>query len=291
MLAHLKLLRPRQMVKNLFCFAGVLFSGKFNDWHNVLLAFEVFLLFSAASSAVYVFNDLQDIARDRLHPKKRFRPLASGAVKPVVGLFMGMTLIFVAVFGAAQFEGNGVWTCIVFYFANNVAYTLWLKHMALVDVLSISLGFVLRLLAGIYVLNELPTAWITLCTLFLTLFLGFAKRRAELASLDPATDKSQRPVLNEYSVGYLDLLVNGTAMMAIMCYALFTTTSGKSPNLVMTVPIVFFSIMHYKRKVMLRGSGEEPERQVFKDPRLFVSVVLWFLTYFWATYSEVHLFR
>lgn len=289
MIAHLHLLRPRQMTKNAFCFAGLLFSGRFVSFEATLAAITTFIAFCAVSSSVYIFNDILDRDRDRLHPKKRYRSLASKAVGVPVACLMAVTLAGIGLTFAYVVHIT-VLCCVVLYLANNVAYSLGLKHLSLFDVLCIAFGFVLRLLAGIYAVDDLPTTWVTLCTFFLSVFLGFSKRRAELVSLIPE-DEQQRPVLSKYTLQFLDYLVNSSAVMTVMCYALFTALPAKNPTLVITVPIVYFALMHYKRLVMIYQYGEEPERIVLKDLRLQICVLLWLTTYFGITYSDLHLFR
>jgi len=288
--ACLKLMRPRQGAKNLVCMAGVLFSGRFTEERFLVAALLTFVAFTVTSSSVYVFNDVLDRERDRQHPTKRRRPIASGAVTVPTALLLGLVLA-AAGLALAYTLGMSVLACLLLYVANNLAYTLGLKHMALFDVLSIALGFVLRLAAGVYAVADLPTTWITLCTFFLALFLAFGKRRAELAALTSTADNQQRPVLSQYTVPYLDSLVNSSAIMAVMCYALFTSTSGKNPTLVITVPIVFYGIMHYKGLLVLLKDGEEPERILLRDVRIQATVLLWLASYLAITSGEIHLFR
>ena len=290
MLAYLRLLRPRQMSKNAFCFAGVVFSGRFVYLESNIAAALTFAAFCACSSAVYILNDVIDQERDREHPRKRLRPIASGKVSVPVALLLG-TILVVASFLLGALINWAVVVCLGLYLINNAAYSLGLKHVALIDVLSIALGFVLRLVAGAYAVGELPTTWFTLCTFFLSIFLGSAKRRAELAGIVPEKEKLQRPVLREYSVQYLDQLVNSSAAMAVMCYALFTVMSHKNPALIITVPIVFFAVMYYKRLVMVEKCGEEPERTVVGNRYLLASVILWLIAYFGIIYGDFHLFR
>jgi 4-hydroxybenzoate polyprenyltransferase len=290
-LTYLRLLRPRQMTKNLFCLGGVLFSDRFGHRGYVVAALLTLVAFSVGSSAVYVVNDVVDRERDRQHPTKRLRPVASGDVSIFAALTIALVLACSG-FAIAALLPRGVAVCLALYLAMNLAYTCSLKHLAIVDVVCIALGFVLRLLGGIYAVDELPTAWITLCTLFLTLFLGFCKRRSELARLQLANvEQTQRPVLSQYTVSYLDQLVNSTAVMAIMCYALFSASPTKNPSLVVTVPLVFFGIMHYKGLVMVRGMGEEPERVVMRDLRLLFTALAWLVAYFAITLGGVRLFR
>jgi 4-hydroxybenzoate polyprenyltransferase len=187
--------------------------------------------------------------------------------------------------------GIKTWVCILLYAVNNLLYTFRLKHLPLLDVGSIAIGFVLRLLAGVYAVEESPSAWITLCTFFLALFLGFAKRRTELAGLGETLPDTQRPVLAQYTLPWLDSLVAGAATMTVMSYALFTTISGKNPTLVLTVPIVYYAIMHYKLQLLLAAGTEEPEKMLLKDGVIRLSVLLWLLCYLVIVYGDVRLFH
>jgi 4-hydroxybenzoate polyprenyltransferase len=289
--AWLRLLRPRQMMKNVFCLAGVMFGpGRLTDAHAWVLDFATLVVFSFTSCSVYIFNDIIDRERDRLHPRKRSRPIASGAIS-VTSAAVTAVVLAAGALAWAWAIAPLVFVCVLLYLVNNVAYSLKLKHMALFDVLCIALGFLLRLLAGIYALGDLPTAWIALCSFFLTLFLGFSKRRTELMRLMPSENQQHRPVLSKYTTQFLDYLVNNTAVMTIMCYALFTASGEKNPSLVITVPIVFFAVMHYKRLVMLFGAAEEPEKLVLRDARLLVSILIWLICYLAIVHSNVELFR
>ncbi len=290
MFAYLRLMRPRQMTKNVFCFAGLIFSGRFREPGAIPGACLAFAAFCLVSSAVYILNDCIDRDRDRAHPRKRNRPIASGAVGVTGAVFLAVILAVGAAL-LAYLASTGTLVCLLLYMVNNLAYSLILKHMAIVDVISIAVGFVLRLLAGVYAVDELPTSWITLCTFFLTVFLGFCKRRAELGGIVPAEENEQRPVLSQYTLQFLDYLVNSSAVMTVMCYALFTTTANKNPSLVITVPVVFFAVLHYKRIVMILHDGEEPERLVLRDIRLQLSILIWFALYLAITLRNWRLFQ
>jgi 4-hydroxybenzoate polyprenyltransferase len=289
--AFLRLVRPHQWTKNLFCFAGVLFGpGRLPQSHAWLLDALTFLVFVAASSSVYILNDVLDRDRDRRHRNKRLRPIASGLVSIPAAMATAALLALLAVAGSFAL-GNSVAICLCLYIGNSFTYSFILKDIAVIDVISIACGFVLRLLAGVYALDDLPTAWIVLCSFFLALFLGIAKRRAELASLLEEEEMAQRPVLLKYTVPFLDYLLNSASVMAIMCYALFTTTAQKNPSLVVTVPIVFWAVMHYKRLIMLLQFGEEPERIVLRDSPLLAGIGLWLGSYLIIYWGNVHLFR
>ncbi|WRH68766.1 MAG: UbiA prenyltransferase family protein [Planktothrix sp. GU0601_MAG3] len=319
----IKLIRPHQWTKNLFCLAGLLFGGRLLQPQAILLSILTVIFFSAIASAIYIFNDIQDRERDRLHPKKKYRPIASGQVSIKIGLAIAFCLTMVSLLGA---YGLGIPTliCILLYAINNIIYSIKLKNIPLFDVSCIAFGFVLRLLAGIYALGDMPTAWIVLCTFFLTLFLGFSKRRSELLSLlhfqtnqtnfypetslqpdlkSPNSEPSylelfyqrgsqnqQRPVLSQYTLPYLDSLLNSTATMTIMCYALFTIKSGKNPSLVITVPIVYYAVMHYKWLVTVLADGEEPSRILIQDPTIKWSLIVWLISYLVIIYFNIHLF-
>ena len=283
MLPILKLLRPRQWIKNGVCLAGVVFAGMYAQPRAVALAGATMLVFCLASSSIYVWNDIHDRERDRCHPKKCGRPVANGDVSVLAAGVVSAALGIGGLFGGLSL-GWDVFACVALYMINNFLYSAWLKHWALLDVLCIALGFVLRLVAGVYVVGDIPTTWIILCSFFLASFLGFAKRRAELSSIcgTPGKQRSpfdQRPVLSGYSVDYLDSLVSSSATMAIISYALFATASGKNPCLIVTLPIVFYAIMHYKRLVMVIESGEEPELILLKDGHIIVSIVAWLVLY------------
>jgi 4-hydroxybenzoate polyprenyltransferase len=310
-MSYIQLLRPNQWTKNAFCLAGVFFSGHFRNPADLWAALATFGCFCAASSATYIFNDIIDRRRDSEHPQKCRRPIASGTIRVPTAIGIAIGLMVLSLFTADAIGRFAVmnhaldqasdtpsvfvlrWAvlgCVLLYFVNNLAYAVLLKHIALFDVLCIALGFVLRLLAGVYAVGVLPTSWITLCTFFLTVFLGFAKRRSELGSMLEDESTSRRPVLSKYTVTLLDYMLNNAAVMTVVCYALFTSTSGKNPTLVVTVPIVFFAVMHYKRLVVLWNIGEEPDWLVLKDLRIQLSILLWLLCYFVIVEWDVRLF-
>lgn len=276
----LRLLRPHQWSKNVLCLAGVFFGGHgqyLSDPRALGLALQTFAVFCLGASSVYVLNDMMDRHRDRLHPKKRHRPIASGAVTPRVAVLLALAL-FVAALAWAFHLGWPVLASLAAYLAVNAAYSPVLKHLVLVDVLAVSFGFVARLVAGVFVMGELPSSWIVLCTFFLAVFLAFGKRRAELANLGNG-NKTQRPSLRGYTLEQLDGLVNGAGIMAIISYALFTALSAPRPTLVLTVPVVYYAIAHYQRMLFRNAYGEEPDAVLVKDGHILASVVIWLALY------------
>lgn len=286
----LRLLRPAHWIKNLVCLAGVLF---YQQWGQIAPALGVMLAFALVSSTVYIINDIADIERDRKHPKKKNRPLASGTIQPttagVVALLLAtfaLTLAFVLHFKSG--------CCCAAYLVINLAYSFKLKHLPIADAFCIAFGFILRLLAGIYILDQLPVSWLMLFTFFLSLFLGFAKRRAELVALEEAnTAQERRPVLDHYSMSFLDGALDTSAALAIACYALFLLLPSplqQDPTLVVTVPVIAFMILHYRRRLTHPKYRIEPNKIIFNDVTMQGAAVLWLVLYVVVQRSEVKWF-
>jgi 4-hydroxybenzoate polyprenyltransferase len=290
----IQLLRPHQWTKNGFCLAGLIFSGRLAEGHAMaaaLAAATIFAAFCCASSAVYIFNDLVDVERDRRHPKKRHRPIASDRISKSVAV--ALMIAFAAIGLVASFATDfKSLVCVAIYLAMNVVYSLGWKHEPILDVVCIASGFVLRLLAGVFALKETPTTWIMLSTLFLSLFLGLAKRRAELASAQAAgAGEAQRPVLLAYTVPLLDSLLGCAATLTVITYTLFTVLSNKNPSLVLTVPFVFYGIFYYILLIMTRGDTEEPDRLLLRDRKLQGCIAIWLAAYIAIWYFDPTLFR
>jgi 4-hydroxybenzoate polyprenyltransferase len=270
----LRLMRPAQWTKNLLCLAGPLFSTipvGLAQWQAAATAVLAFCLLSAT---VYAVNDIADAQADRLSERKRHRPVAAGRVSPAqawalaAGCAAAACLVASALPLAAQLA-------MLAYLAINVLYSRVLKHLALVDVFCISLGFILRLLTGIYAIGDSPTAWIVLCTMALTMFVGFSKRRAELHAVVSSGGTAHRPALAAYSVAYLDFLVSATSTTTVVTYALFTTTAGRDPTLLLTVLPVVFAVFHYQRNLMLGTGSDAPEWLLLRDRVLWICAAVW----------------
>lgn len=270
----LALMRPHQWLKNIFVFAGLVFS---QSWHDTALLTKVLSAFGAfclLSSAVYIVNDWGDRANDALHPTKRFRPLASGAVGPTAA-FSLVLLLLVGGVTLAQLGGN-VWLLVLIgvYIASNLAYSWQLKQVPVVDVFIIALGFMLRLLAGTVGVGIPPSRWLILTGIFAALFLGFSKRRAE--SFHEVA--SQRSVLSHYPPALLDTFVAVTMTAALLTYSLFATSpesqAQHGERLVYTVPIVIFGMLRYAYQVH-RGRGEDVARDLLRDPWIVGALIAW----------------
>jgi 4-hydroxybenzoate polyprenyltransferase len=265
-------LRPHQWTKNLLLFAGILFSGTLGDPTHVARAAAAFVAYCLLSSAGYLVNDVRDAERDRLHPAKRLRPVASGRLSPRGALAEAAALLLVAVALAAAL-GPGSLAFAGAFAAGQLAYTLGLKQVVVVDALTIAGLFVLRAGAGAEAVGVPISHWLLLCTALLALFLAFAKRRGELLS----TSGASRAVLRLYSFRRLGPLVWATAIGSCAAYTVYTITGSDSAEMAVTVPLVVFGLGRYLYLMLRRELGEEPDRVLLTDVPILATVVLWAL--------------
>lgn len=284
--AYVRLLRPRHALKNTFVLAGVAFAHQITNVPVVVSALLAFLAFSLTASGIYVLNDYVDRDVDRRHPTKRYRPLASGVVSPLEGLLLGSFCLCTGML-TAWAASPRVLAIVAGYFAINVAYSLWLKRMAVVDVFCIASGFMLRIMAGTWGIGIAPSRWMLLTGLFLTLFLGFAKRRAEWRGAQG--DNAQRAALGQYNLELLDKFLSITATGTVLCYGLYTLDAATvalhgTGRLIYTVPFVLFGLFRYMLLLHATGKGEDPTHDLFVDRQIiatgaaFVAVTLWVLS-------------
>jgi len=274
-------LRPADWVKNAFLFPVLIFAGKLTDWgavRTVLLAAGVFCVIS---SAMYLLNDVADVAEDRRHPVKRLRPIAAGLISPQLAVFCAVAL---AAFGlAAGWRlDRGFFVAVAVYVVITVAYSLAFKHVMLVDVFVVANGFVIRVVAGATVIHRQPSAWLIVCATFLALFLALGKRRHELVVLGDRASE-HRAHLSLYSPYLLDQLIGIVTACTVMSYALYTLSAEVAQEfpgkrLELTVPCVLFGIFRYLYLVHQRAEGGNPARLLFTDRVLFSVVSLWALT-------------
>jgi 4-hydroxybenzoate polyprenyltransferase len=278
--AWLRLLRPHQWLKNGFVFVGLLFGHAWTDPLKLSQALAAFAAFCLLASAVYVMNDLIDREQDRLHPKKKHRPLAAGTVSVTAAVVLATACLLGGMAVAWLFAGSAPWIFLA-YVVMNLAYSLGLKHVVILDVFIIAAGFMLRLLAGTLGLGIAPSHWLLLCGLMLTLFLGFAKRRAELdALLDESA--SHRRVLEHYTAPMLDQFIGIVAAATVISYALYTVSAETvalhgTRGLIATVPLVLYGMLRYLWRLHARGGGGDPARELLTDPHLLVVTAAWLL--------------
>ena len=273
--AALVAMRPRQWTKNLLLFAGILFAAELGDEVRWLEATAAFLAYCAASSAAYLVNDVRDADVDRLHPVKRNRPIARGELPVPAALGLAGCLAALALGVAAALNP---WSLALMgaFLAVQAAYTGGVKHVVLVDVLAIAGLFVIRAAAGAEAVQVPISPWLLLCTALLALFLGLAKRRAELVRVnDEAT--VGRPVLDGYSLPLVDQLVTIVAGSTVIAYALYTFEGRDSRAMMATIPFVLLGVFRYLLLMHRRDLGEEPEEVFLRDAPLAATVAAWAL--------------
>ena len=266
-------LRPRQWVKNLLLFAGIIFAAQLDDPTRWLEAIAAFVAYCAASSAAYLVNDLRDVEADRLHPVKRRRPIASGELRPRVAVVLACALAVGALAVTASL-GPASLACLLCFAALQAAYTLGLKHVVLVDVLVIAALFVVRAAAGAVAVDVRISPWLLVCTGLLALFLALGKRRAELVLVGAERTPGRR-VLEGYSLALVDQLLAAVAGATVVAYVLYTVTARDSLALVATVPFVVFGLGRYLQLLHRHSAGEEPENVLLGDVPILVTVAAW----------------
>ena len=270
-------LRPKQWLKNLIVLAPLVFSRELASLGATGAALGAFAVFCGLASGVYLFNDLRDVEADRKHPRKRFRPLPAGELSPAVAVAAGVFLLSGSLLAALALEP--VLALIgALYLAVNVAYTLVLKRVVLLDVFAVSSGFVLRATAGGVVVGVIISPWLFLCTLFLSLFLALGKRRHELVTVENAHE--HRLSLAGYSTLFIDQMVGILAAITVATYALYTVADVTverfgTENLIYTVPFVLYGIFRYLFLIYQRNGGDRPEHSLITDGALLATVGLW----------------
>jgi 4-hydroxybenzoate polyprenyltransferase len=269
-------LRPRQWTKNLLLFAGIIFAAKLGEVERWIDAWTAFVAYCAASSAAYLLNDVRDVESDRAHPVKRRRPIASGEISSSAALWLAAVLATLALVLAGLLGLRSLGLLVAFG-TIQVAYTLRLKHVVLVDVLAIAGLFVIRAAAGAVAVDVRISPWLLLCTWLLSLFLALGKRRGELV-LVATRDAPGRPVLDGYSLTVVDQLLTIVASGTIVAYALYTFSARDSHALMVTVPFVVYGVFRYILLLHRGDAGEEPENVLVHDVPILVTVALWGVT-------------
>jgi 4-hydroxybenzoate polyprenyltransferase len=270
-------MRPRQWVKNLFVLAGLVFSQRLFT-ESTWIALAAFAVFCAVSGAIYLLNDVADRERDRLDPKKRERPIASGRLSVGVAIAAAVGLIAGGLVASALLARPFLITVLA-YVALLVAYSAWLKHIVIVDVLVVAGGFVLRALAGAVVIAVQMSGWLLICTVLLALFLALGKRRYEYVTLDKDAAR-HRPILAEYSPALLDQMIAVVTASTVTAYALYTMSPETVAKfhthlLPATLPFVLYGIFRYLYLLYRRQLGGNPSELLFSDRALIIDAVGW----------------
>lgn len=294
MTKYLKLLRVEQWIKNLFVFVPLFFSGNITNLDLLIKSIFAFIIFSLIASSVYIINDYSDIESDKKHPEKRRRPLASGAISKKNALFVLVLLLavgIICIFFAQYYFHHNLWkfaTIIGFYFIMNLAYTFKLKHVAIVDVSIIALGFVLRVLAGGYATGIFISQWAILLTFVLALVLAIGKRRGEL--INAQISGKTRRALDGYNVQFADIALSLSCTLAIVCYLMFTLSPEVQkrfhPRVFYTVIFVVFAILRYLQQTLVYNKTESPTKIIYRDRYLQITLILWIAAFLLQIYFK-----
>ena len=268
----IKLIRPKQWIKNVFVLAPLIFSRTFMQPDAILKAILAMLCFITASSAVYVLNDIIDIEKDKLHVVKRLRPLASGAIGKGSAVVFMVILLAISLISAFLINSS-VLFCIVFYILMNIFYSTILKNLVIVDIMVISLGFVLRVICGAVAIPVYISSWILLCTFFIALCVGAGKRKSEKAVLNDDSTLHRR-VLSSYDDEFLNSLIRISITGSAITYSLYTILEYESQLPMITILFVFLGLFRYMQLILSEEEGRLPEEIVLSDVPLMASIVL-----------------
>lgn len=303
---YFRLLRPRQWIKNLAVFAAVMFNGELFNLITLEKVVAGFIIFSVISSAIYVINDIFDVNKDRQHPFKQYRPLASGDISIFSGLLIALSLASIGII-ASYFISTAFFVITIVYILLQISYSMFLKHIAVIDILALAGGYILRVYAGEFLSGYHISVWLLLTTISLSLFLAIGKRRRELTLISSETGRNIleiRRSLSHYSERLLDVYASIFATSTFISYALFTFLETSSrftitnqlffpeflPSylqrkwLMLTIIPVVYGLMRYLQDVYEKHEGESPERVLFADKPLLATVIIWGLMVIFIIY-------
>jgi 4-hydroxybenzoate polyprenyltransferase len=286
--AIIKTMRPRQWTKNVFVLAPLVFDRQLTNPTALARSLAGMLLFCLISSCVYVLNDIMDVNSDRMHPVKKNRPIASGAL-PIKGAYFLVALLLLVTIPLSFWLSPAYGIIALIYFGINLAYSIWLKHIPLIDVLIIAACYVLRVAAGVVLITvERFSPWLYIVTTLFALFIGFGKRRAELSLLEGEA-KSHRRVLDGYNIPLLDQLITIVSGTTVVAYSLYTFTAPNIPPnhaMMLTIPFILYGIFRYLWLINVKHAGGAPEELVFTDRPLQVTILLWGLSVLLIFYTS-----
>ena len=275
--AIIREMRPRQWAKNVFIFAALVFDEQLTQKEPLLRTIAGFILLCLISSAVYIMNDIADVESDRQHPTKRNRPIAAGQLSVPLALVLAVAMAAFALAAGFLLEPGFGWI-ITLYFVINLLYSLWLKHKPIIDVMIIAAGFVLRVAAGVVLIEVTRfSPWLYVCTTLLALIIGFGKRRAEIILLSDGAN-AHRKVLDGYTIGFLDQLIVVVSATTIMAYSLYTFSALNLPSnhlMMLTIPFVVYGVFRYLYLIHVEDAGGAPEELILSDRPLLATLVLW----------------
>jgi len=280
--SYFKLFRTYQWVKNIFVMAGGIFSGAIFDPSFFVLSIQATFIFCLASSSVYALNDCIDFEQDRVHQRKKNRPIASGDISKREGIILSLLLAIISLSLAYLLINYILFMIILIYLFINILYSLFLKQVILIDVFLIAFGFMLRVLAGTYALNIPPSHWIIICTMMISLFLGLSKRYAELV-VDQTESSTFKNTL--YDKNFLLMLIGVSASCTIITYGLYTIdqqtiATHETSNLIYSLPLVIYGLFRYMFIVVLGNKGGTPSKEIFTDKHLLLSLIFYVIFIF-----------
>jgi 4-hydroxybenzoate polyprenyltransferase len=277
---YVKLLRPKQYIKNLFAFTVVLYSNEFFEPETWLQALSAFVALCLVASLIYVFNDIIDAEKDRLHPTKKERPIAKGTISKRSGIILCILIVIVLSIFLYVLKSN-LYIPIVFYFVLNVIYTYILKHIFLVDVFALALGFTLRIIAGAMATGEEITFWVYICAYVLALFLLISYRRKDAVVLGNDAS-SHRSILHKYEMGFIQNAINILSSVFIISYTLGVYSATEDHILIVTLPFVIFGILRFQYAVNKNEFKLSSEEMILSDKPFIINIILWGITFIFA---------
>jgi len=275
-------LRPEQWTKNLIVFGALVFSKNFTNVPMIETTVLLFALFCLLSSSVYLFNDIIDYEKDRLHPRKSRRPIASGVLSRKTAIVVAILFVVVAFVITSLTMNQATLLILAAYALLNILYTIMLKHVVILDVMTIAAGFVLRAVGGGIAIDVPISSWLVVCTILLALFLGFGKRRHELSSLDKMAVEHRRS-LEHYSTYFLDQMISVVTASVVVAYTFYTLSPEVEEklgvrHLEISVPFVLYGIFRYLYLIHKKDEGGSPSRLLLTDIPMLVDVLLWLAT-------------
>ncbi|MCA0453009.1 MAG: decaprenyl-phosphate phosphoribosyltransferase [Chloroflexi bacterium] len=288
LLGLLRTMRPKQWTKNVIIYAGLVFDGQLFNVEALLRVTVSFVLLCLAASTVYIINDLVDIERDKLHPKKKYRPLPSGVLSPLVALTAAIVLPVFSLLAAWSYSPLYALILLI-YIVTNILYSFRLKHVVIIDVLTITAGYVLRVAGGAVVITGVKfSPWLYAVLALLALFLAITKRRQELLALGEISG-STRPIFREYNLALLDEMLRMVSTSTLVAYILYTIESpsillANTKLALITVPFVLYGLFRYMYLIYVRGEGSAPDEVLLKDRPLQLAIMLWGLSFLVVLY-------
>ena len=284
----LHLLRPHQWIKNTFVFAALIFSQHLLEGRYVLKVIVAFALFCMVSGGMYIINDIFDLQQDRVHPVKKNRPLASGRISISLAWFLSLLLLGISLSLSFALQPNFGFVLVI-YVLINLAYSLYLKQVVIVDVMTLSFGFILRAIAGGVVIHVPVSSWLIVCTALISLFLGFGKRRHELIILNESAS-SHRSILKEYSPYFLDQMMSVVTASTVIAYISYTMSKEVQEKLhaqylEFTIPFVLYGVFRYLYLVHQKKGGGNPTQELLTDGPIIINGILWILTVTFILYN------